>query len=266
MRAIGGDYLYAKFINGQILGALRTGELPDGTGTQPPDNEPCELVVVILDVCGHGISAALTVNRLHGELERQLAEQPNITPAELLCALNRYVYLTLAHHSIFVTAVAFRVSESTDRLHYASAGHPPAIVLRPDAPAELLAPTAMVLGVDRDLMIEAQNASVPFHPGDTLIAYTDGATEARNAQGEMLNTKGLSDLAQASVGARKPQTAPPHSPGVCTRLMSAINQHRFGPPTDDTLIVHVCRASTHASTPPHAPAPRSIPATQTAGA
>ncbi len=274
MRAIGGDYLYAKFINGQLLGALRTGELPDGTGTQPPDIEPCELVVVILDVCGHGISAALTVNRLHGELERQLAEQPNITPAELLCALNRYVYLTLAHHSIFVTAVAFRVSESTDRLHYASAGHPPAIVLRPDAPAELLAPTAMVLGVDRDLMVEAQNASVPFRPGDTLIAYTDGATEARNALGEMLSTNGLSDLAQASVGASKPQpaprptpqTAPPHSPGVCTRLMSAINQHRFGPPTDDTLIVHVCRASTPASTPPHAPAPRPIPATQTAGA
>lgn len=61
--------------------------------------------VVVLDVSGHGIAAALTVSRLVGELERIFGENSAASPAEVMQALNRYASLTLMRHSMFVTGV-----------------------------------------------------------------------------------------------------------------------------------------------------------------
>jgi hypothetical protein len=106
MRQIGGDYLFAS-------------HCPTDDGT-----DEC-LSVVLLDVTGHGIPAALTVNRLHGEIELLFADDPFIAPGEVLRRLNRYVHLTLARHSIFVTAVCLKADPKHNTLAYASGGHPP---------------------------------------------------------------------------------------------------------------------------------------------
>jgi serine phosphatase RsbU (regulator of sigma subunit) len=225
MRSIGGDYLYAKF--------LRSAHAHHDQGESPDD-----LLVLLLDVTGHGIPAALTVNRLYGEVERLVAEDQRITPTALLRALNRYAFLTLSDHSLFVTAIALRVQPGEARVQYCNAGHPPAFVLPADGvgtPIEL-APTAMVLGVARDLDVEQEDARVPLHPGDTLVAYTDGAMESRNAQGRMLNVEGVRELI-----CKAPRASTDGARTLCAQLMSAIDAHRFGPPADDTLIVEVQR-------------------------
>ncbi|MBY0309115.1 MAG: serine/threonine-protein phosphatase, partial [Phycisphaerales bacterium] len=235
MRLIGGDYLYARFI------------------TTDDRHEP-QLLCLLLDVTGHGIPAALTVNRLHGEIERLVAEDPGISPTGVLRALNRYCYLTLSDLSLFVTAVAFRLDHATGRLHYANAGHPPAFHRCAGSVREL-EPTAMVLGVAKDLDVEVEDASVPFAEGDAVIAYTDGAMETRDRNGRMFSVGGLRSAIAGAVGDMP----------VCHQVLTAVARHRFGPPTDDTLIVEIGRIPVP-ETPPltphtngHSPAPAVLP-------
>lgn len=220
MRLIGGDYLYARFI------------------TTDDRHEP-QLLCLLLDVTGHGIPAALTVNRLYGEIERLVAEDPAIAPTALLRALNRYCFLTLSDHSLFVTAVAFRLDQAHHQLHYANAGHPPAFV-RSGGIVRELEPTAMVLGVAKDLDVEIENASIPFNAGDTVIAYTDGACETRDRAGRMFNSDGLRD---AIIGCMQGDLS------LCHELAEAVSRHRYGPLTDDTLIVEISRTASPATPP-----------------
>ncbi|MFT3685545.1 MAG: PP2C family protein-serine/threonine phosphatase [Phycisphaerales bacterium] len=234
MRLIGGDYLYARFI------------------TTDDRLEP-QLLCLLLDVTGHGIPAALTVNRLYGEIERLVAEDPKISPTGVLRALNRYAFLTLSDHSLFVTAVAFRLDHATGRLHYANAGHPPAFH-RSGGVVRELEPTAMVLGVAKDLDVEVEDAWVPLGEGDAVIAYTDGAMETRDKAGRMFNVDGLKGAIIAAVG---------ETP-VCHQLLAAVTRHRFGPLTDDTLIVEIGRIAVPAAPPitshtnGHSPSPVSV--------
>jgi hypothetical protein len=212
MRQIGGDYLYAKQIR---------------TATGDP-----LLHVVLVDVTGHGIPAALTVNRLHGELDRIFGESPAIGPGEVLTLLNRYVHHTLATHSVYVTAICFRVDPARDRLEYASGGHPPAFLKAVDGSLEQLDSTGLVLGATAGPDFEAAPRTLRFGPGDVLVAYTDGATEARDAQGRYLGIAAL----QHVIALESPASG--SWPALITQT---VDRHRHGPIADDTLVIEIAR-------------------------
>lgn len=209
MRQIGGDFLYTH--------CLRRSE---------PDSP---VSIVLLDVTGHGIPAALTVNRLHGELERVFAETPSISPGEVLKLLNRYVHLTLATHSIYVTAFCARVDPDGGTLEYASGGHPPGFLRAVDGTIEELSSTSFVLGACADDAFDAQARSLRFGPGDAMLAYTDGAIEATGPDGKMLRITGLQGmLAQAAA----------LDPGAwAATFREQVVAFRGGPPADDTLFL-----------------------------
>jgi sigma-B regulation protein RsbU (phosphoserine phosphatase) len=210
MRQIGGDYLDAL-------------PLPDGS-----------LALILIDVTGHGITAALAVNRLHGELRRTLAARSQPDPAHFLHALNEYIHLTLADEQVFATAAAVRLSPDGS-VHYANAGHPPAFIRRASGRLDRLEPTAMMLGAAPAEVFSAEECADKLHPGDTLLLYTDGAIEARNAQGRQLGIEGLANALRAGDPINDPATA-------CERLMAAVDTHRDGHPEDDTLAVAVTLA------------------------
>jgi sigma-B regulation protein RsbU (phosphoserine phosphatase) len=195
MRQIGGDYL-------------------DVT----PPREGARWVVLI-DVTGHGVAAALAVNRLHGELKRLLA-QGVPGPAALLAELNRYVHLTLADESVFATAAACRISD-LGVATLANAGHPPPM-LRSLTGVRLIDPTAPMLGAFPPESFDITEEFLRLGPEDHLILYTDGATEARSPAGAELGLQGFRRLVEASAD---PQ-----------RLISAVRDHRRGPAEDDVLI------------------------------
>lgn len=218
MRQIGGDYLYARF------------SPADG------DSEPA-FNVLLIDVTGHGIAAALTVNRLYGEVERVFAEDPFATPADVLAALNRYVNLTLSRHSIYATALCMRVDLQNDCVDYASGGHPPAFLCSADGRIEDLESTSYVLGAVGAAEFNPGMRRIRFMPGDALIAYTDGAIEARDCDGRMLGVfglqKALATCVDGGAGAGASELA--------VSLLRLIEQHRGGPPEDDTLVVELAR-------------------------
>ncbi|MEC9373124.1 MAG: PP2C family protein-serine/threonine phosphatase [Planctomycetota bacterium] len=220
MRQIGGDFLYAHEHNHDVA-------------ANPKNQAP--LSIVIIDVTGHGIPAALTVNRLHGELDRLFAETPDLAPGDVLESLNRYVHLTLANHSVYATAICFRIDPAKDQLLFASGGHPPAFVRTADGRFERLDSTAFVLGACHGADFQPGERTLRFTRGDTLIAYTDGATEARNERGAMLTVDGFQRLL-ASIEARAIA-----DDGWCGAVLHALEGFRFGPPADDTLVVEVYR-------------------------
>ncbi|MHC4776780.1 MAG: PP2C family protein-serine/threonine phosphatase [Planctomycetota bacterium] len=84
--------------------------------------------LTVIDVTGHGLAAALTVNRIYGELERIRAETPRARPGELLFLLNRYLRLTMVKHNIYATAIAVTLDPYVGEVCWANAGHPPAFL------------------------------------------------------------------------------------------------------------------------------------------
>ncbi len=217
MRQIGGDFLFAH-------------RFP---GLAESDAEPVSIVMI--DVTGHGVPAALTVNRLYGELARLFAEEPDIHPGDVLTSLNSYVHYTLAVHSVYATALCVRVDPRLDILEWASGGHPPAFVRTVDGRLERLDSTSFVLGACHGEDFDDGRKSMRFGRGDALIAYTDGAIEARDATGRMVGIEGF----QRWVASVRPD--PGDDAGWAAALLRAVDQHRFGPPADDTLIVELYR-------------------------
>lgn len=214
MRQIGGDYLFCKrvVIPGRPLPVLH---------------------VAIVDVTGHGIGAALTVNRLHGEIERQFGENPGVSPGDILTGLNRYLHHTLASHSVYATALCLRLDPNEGTLAWASAGHPPAFLRAVDGTLDRLDSTTLVLGACLGSDFEHNEQVTRFGPGDTLIAYTDGAIECRNAAGRMLSVAGLERIVAG---------APPDEVGGwASSVIRAVESYRFGPLQDDTLVVEIYR-------------------------
>lgn len=216
---IGGDFVYA-----------RTDEIP---------GKPLPVVsVVVVDVTGHGVGSALAVNRLHAEMERTLARDPETGPGRLLSELNDYLHYTLSIHSVYATALCLRFdpNETGRELRWASGGHPPAFLHRASGAVERLFSDACMLGTVPAGEFDPDERAGPFAPGDTLVAYTDGAIEARTADGAMIGIDGLEDivrnLAREQRGADR----------TARSVARAIDAGRApGPASDDTLVVVVQR-------------------------
>ncbi|MEM1423492.1 MAG: PP2C family protein-serine/threonine phosphatase [Planctomycetota bacterium] len=207
MRQIGGDYVFVR----------RSDEAVD---------------VVLIDVTGHGVGAALTVNRLHGEVTRLLAERPGCGPGELLTGLNRYLHITLARHSVYATAFACRVETGGGGVRYASAGHPPAYLTGDGREREALESTTYILGVVGVDDFDAGEAVATMGRGDRLIAYTDGATEAMDEKGRQFRIGGIERTID---GLRSTDGS------WLDAIVGAVEGHRSGAAQDDTLIVEVLR-------------------------
>lgn len=249
VRQIGGDFIFARWLPDTPEDAS---DLERAAAISSPAQS---LTVVLLDVTGHGLSSALTVNRISGELERLFAEDPATSPSEALRALNRYVYLTLAPHAIYATAMVARVDrvppgevapgDSSFTLRYANAGHPPAFLRRArKGDATAIQSTAPMLGVLPPNEFATDAPEIKLWPGDRFIAYTDGAVETRNVRGELFGVERVRRLLsspephpQREVSAQLGTQEEPD--GWPEAVIAAVDTFRSGPPTDDTVVVEI---------------------------
>jgi sigma-B regulation protein RsbU (phosphoserine phosphatase) len=188
--------------------------------------ETGRVTLTLLDVAGHGLPAALTVNRLFGELERILAENAAAEPDEVMRLLNRYINLTMAHHSLFATGTCLRLDPNTGELQWVNAGHPPALVRHADGQISELASTGILLGALPPGEFDANQQQRTIHPGDVVIAYTDGAFEARDVNGRRF---GIDRLRQTARFDPPPRSWPKF-------IANAVARHHAGHAEDDVLI------------------------------
>jgi sigma-B regulation protein RsbU (phosphoserine phosphatase) len=147
--------------------------------------------LVIADVAGHSIGSALMMAIARSILRRELSEGAH--PAAVLAATNAATFDDLVRSGLFITAFCARYDPRTGRLEYANAGHNLPLLHRRAAAeiAELDADGAS-LGILRD--VEFEQGEVVLEPGDGLLLYTDGVTEAAAPDGEQFGEERLRSL------------------------------------------------------------------------
>jgi len=202
------------------------------------DLGPGRLALVLADVAGKGVSGALLMANLQANLRSQYALALDDLP-RLLNSVNHLFYENTADNS-YATLFFADYDDSRQRLRYVNCGHLPPLLLRPDpkrggAPpsVERLEPTSTVLGLFDDWQCHV--AEVQLAPGDILVLYTDGVTEAAGAAGEEFGEPRLIDIL------RSDYTMPVQS--LLETIEAAVQQFSGGEQADDiTVVVARCDA------------------------
>jgi PAS domain S-box-containing protein len=143
--------------------------------------------ILIADVMGHGVAAALYTMQLRSLWEDWRNEL--VSPANFLNQINKSLNTLAGGAGYFATAVYGTFDTKTGSFRYVRAGHPAPLLLSAEGKANPLGEPQPALG-----LIEAYDYSeevLCLKPGEKFLLYTDGAIEVMNAKGEELGEKGL---------------------------------------------------------------------------
>jgi len=188
--------------------------------------------LVVADVTDKGMGAALFM-ALTSTLIRNYANHFPTLPALTLSAVSERI-LSDTRGDMFVTAFLGILEPHTGRLTFANAGHPPGYLVsqqRGKLSIESLSHTGMALGVTETARWKQK--IVRFMPGDYLILYTDGITEAQNEHGDFFGENRLMDAALDRYGkpAREMQIA----------ILDEVNRFMGNTPRQDDIAMVIIR-------------------------
>lgn len=182
--------------------------------------------IVIADVSDKGVPAALFM-ALSRTILRTIGFNRH-DPARTLMRANHIINID-AQNDLFVTVFYAIYDPATARLTFANGGHNPPILLRGNGEVSLLTANGMALGILPDVDIDSRKINIL--PGDTLVLYTDGVTEAVNEDYDEFGLRRLSMVVREHSGEK--------SGDIVTAVTEAIQDHAGGTPQFDdiTLIV-----------------------------
>ena len=192
--------------------------------------------LVIGDIAGKGIAAALLMANLQANLRSQCAIALD-EPQRFLRSVNQ-LFCENTADSAYATLFFAEYDDGTRRLRYANCGHLSALLLRRDNTLERLESTATVLGLFQDW--DCSIGESQLLAGDMLVLYTDGITEALNEEGEEFGEQRLIEALQRNNDL--PSQAMLRSIVDEVREFSPREQH-----DDITLIAAQCRGSEEAA-------------------
>lgn len=205
------------------------------------------------DASGKGLPAAILVTECSSVL-RALSEE-RYTLGDLLTKTNNALVPRLSDSGHFVTLFAAEINARKDKLYYTVAGHNPPLLVPADGTASVWLECAngVPLGIEHGWTYVNQETHMAA--GDTLVVYSDGITEARNASGEFYGRKRL-----VSIASKHHAYSPP-------RLMELIlsDVRKFlgdAQPTDDMSLLVVRRTPVRVE--PAAEAKSTVPETKAA--
>ena len=194
-------------------------------------------ICAIGDVRGKGVEAA-SVTALARYTIRAVTLKDD-RPSEVLAALNEAMLRQLSEDR-FCTAACVRLEPQDGSAGVGAdvsrAGHPPPLLVRPGGPVEEVGTSGRVLGVFDDA--ELRDTSLRLMPGEALVLYTDGVTEARSPEGDFFGEDGLRHLLRSCSGY--------DAKTLAGRIKDAVLDFQEGYPRDD-LAVLVLRARDRAA-------------------
>ena len=170
---------------------------------------PGKLCFVVGDVSGKGIAAGIFM-AVTRTLVRACAT-PDRSPVEILSLVNNQL-VPENEASLFVTILLGIVDTESGHVTYAQGGHNPPVLLRPDVAPEYEPPGGIPLGLMEDAEFGARE--LHLQPGETLLVYTDGVTEAMNATGGFF---GDDELLRVVDGCARLSAEP-----LCARVIEAV--------------------------------------------
>jgi len=143
----------------------------------------------VIDAMGHGLGSALISSLAMGSYRHDRRE------GQSLVSMHRHLQSTIAARygdNSFATGVLARIELDTGTLTWTNAGHPlPLLIRNGQVIAELKCPPTPPWGI---ATVQPALATESLEPGDSVMLYTDGVTEARTASGGFFGTDGLIDL------------------------------------------------------------------------
>ena len=166
-------------------------------------------------------------------LMRRASQQPGITPAEILRQVN--AALSEDNEStMFVTLFVGILNLQTGELPFSNAGHDPPLILAANGECRFLAlPDGLVLGVMADA--EYRDDTVRLEPGDMIVTYTDGVTEAMNPAHVLYSEARLRETLAALAGREVKDTV--------SEIVASVRVHAAGAPQSDDITVLAVRRS-----------------------
>lgn len=147
-----------------------------------------QIGLVIADVSGKGVPAALLMAFLRASL--RAATHIGYSPHISMAKVNYLLWESIERHQ-FVTAFYGILDVTNKTLSYTNAGHNPPLLLDKDGNSEFIERGSLPLGMFRDTRYHEYYLTTK--PGDMLVLYTDGVTEARSPQGEEFGRKRLAE-------------------------------------------------------------------------
>lgn len=160
--------------------------------------EDDKLVLFISDVTGHGVPAALLVNRVHAEFERLVREDP--APGALLKNLNRFISRDFSGTGMYLSAFYGMIDFKDKTFRYSNYGHPPQYLYRvAGRKIASLEPHTTFLGAVFD-ETEHHEAEISFERDDQILLFTDGVLETSDGAGEFYGEERLLGFIQRNAG------------------------------------------------------------------
>jgi sigma-B regulation protein RsbU (phosphoserine phosphatase) len=185
--------------------------------------------VSIADVIGKGLPAALLMSNLQAAV-RAFATA-GADPSQTVGSVNRLLCRNIESGK-FVTFCYLLLDTAARRLSFANAGHFPPLLMRADGSVERLATTGLVLGVASDWSYGT--GTLDLGPGDRLVCFTDGITEALSPDGDEFGD----DRLVACVRAGRRQTAD----ALADAILAAVTSWTSTGPQDDATLIVVAMA------------------------
>ena len=186
------------------------------------------LGIAIGDVSGHGVPSALFMALAYSLLRAEASR--GSVPAKVLRNVNRLL-MDMSDSGMFVTMLYGILDGPSREFTYARAGHPPPLVM--NARGKVICPAmdiAQPLGLFEDLALDEQTVAVP--PNGRLFLFTDGITEASDANGIVFGQERLHAALRAN--------ASDSAQGICSAAYDAVRAYCGDlVPQDDILLVTI---------------------------
>lgn len=180
------------------------------------------------DIAGKGVAAGMWFTNLAGLL--QSYGRPEADPAKIAAKVNRHLCL-LKPVAPFITAFLARIDCRLGVVRYCNAGHFPPLVLRADGRIDSLETGGPLLGAIEDAVFTSGELSL--EPEETLVIYSDGVLECRNAAGEEFGTERLSAALRSAEH--------PSAHATLVMLLAALQDFANGSPVCDDISLTVIR-------------------------
>ena len=186
------------------------------------------LVVALGDVSGKGTAAALLMSSLHAAVHAQV--ESHESPVKTIQSINRYLVASIPANR-FVTLFYAELDPKNGSLTFLNAGHNPPLIVHSGGTMEQLAAGGLPLGIMADA--DFREGRTKLQPGDVLVIYSDGVSEAVNPEGEEFGPTRLYEVVARNLDAS--------AAGIRDRIESSLTKFCQGTPAADDITLVICK-------------------------
>jgi serine phosphatase RsbU (regulator of sigma subunit) len=191
------------------------------------------LVIALGDVSGKGTAAALLMSSLHAAIHAQCGSHDSLVGT--ISAVNRYLTDNIPSNR-FVTLFCAELDPESGALSFLNAGHNPPLIVHAAGTVEQLASGGLPLGIKADA--DYREGRTQLHPGDVLVIYSDGVTEAASPTGEEFGPTRLYEVVSRNVDSS--------AAGIRDRIESALTKFAQGTRAGDDITLVIVKRQAEA--------------------